>query len=148
MGIIKDYIDKLKEYTPERQAEDVYSIFIRYTSVILDLNTDQLMHGYDSEGQPLEPYKSAMYAEFKLTLNPRGVVDLKLTGDFHNSFYISSKEFPLTIDAKDSKRNKLVTRYGIQIFNLTEESKKILFAGYVQGDVNQYYRGVYDVPRH
>lgn len=104
---------------------------------IVALNQLQLLEGVDSFGDLLEPpYKSAAYAEKKLTLNPLGVVDLKLTGDFHAGFFVAvSDRFPFYIFSKDEKTRRLVGMYGINIFGLTDENKSDIAKLYVLPEV-------------
>lgn len=120
---IEKYIDHLRQMAPQ-QEKIVLEVVARNEPTIVDLNTAQLMEGKDSNGQIFGEYSSAAYAEFKRSLNPRGVVDLKLTGKFHDSFYIEAARFPVFVDARDPKTGKLVEKYGSEIFGLTQESKE------------------------
>lgn len=91
---------------------------------MLDANKDQLMKGKNSEGQKIGVYRSKSYAKYKKKFNPRGVVDLKLTGKFHGSFFIDAKRFPILFGAKDKKAPLLEEKYGDSIFGLTESSQR------------------------
>lgn len=83
---------------------------------LIDENTAQLDAGMDAKGQQLPPYANPEYAAMK----GRSIPDLKLTGNFWESFIIKQTRDSMLIDATDSKRNKLVNKYG-DIFGLTEE---------------------------
>ncbi len=90
---------------------------------VIDLNLLQLDAGTDAYGKPLDPpYRSAKYADFKLTLNPKGVVDLKLTGDFWDGFFVVADQYPVTFGSKDSKSAELEAKYGKEIFGLDAKS--------------------------
>lgn len=91
---------------------------------MLDLNTDEQLFkkGIDSLGQELAEYRSSDYAALKRILNPSGATDLKLEGDFHESFFIDAKAFPIIIDARDGKTPGLVKKYGEDLFGLTLQS--------------------------
>jgi len=104
--------------------KEIYLVVSSEKAYIIDLNTAQLMKGEDSDEKSLGFYKSPAYAEMKMILNPRGVVDLKLTGNFHESFFLedSGNDFPFTINATDEKRDELVEKYGEGIFGLSEKS--------------------------
>jgi hypothetical protein len=120
---IEKYIAHLQNTAP-RQEEIVLEVIRRNEPTLVDLNTAQLMEGKDADGEPVKPaYKSEVYAKYKESLNPRGVVDLKLEGDFHNSFYIKAEKFPVTTGARDEKTAKLRGKYG-NIFGFTKESKE------------------------
>lgn len=105
---LQDEINKLiKENEPE----------------IVDANTSQLMNGIKSTGESLGKYKSKSYEDYKLTKNPKGVVDLRNEGDFHTGFFIDDKN---RVDSKDSKTGKLTDWYGEDIFGLTKENMAII----------------------
>ncbi|HTJ53727.1 MAG TPA: hypothetical protein VL443_29935 [Cyclobacteriaceae bacterium] len=86
----------------------------------IDLNTEQLFHGRDAQGNKLKAYRNPAYAEFKQSLNPLGVTDLKLTGDFYRGFYAKTDRFPIMFDSSDSKTEMLTEKYG-EIFGLDQE---------------------------
>lgn len=100
-----------------------------------------MMRGEDSEGSLINPsYASPKYSEFKLYLNPRGVVDLRLTGAFQDGMYIrKSGGFPIQISSKDRKTPMLVSKYGKDIFGIQTEGKDII-ATDVLPDIQDYYR--------
>ena len=125
MKKLKGYIDRLKKATPDVQQEALKKILDDNKSFMVGLIQDQLMAGYDAEGQQLEPYQSEEYAAFKRTLNPRGVTDLKLTGRFHRSIFADTSGSLVKFGATDSKTPELLAKYG-NILNLTEESKELL----------------------
>lgn len=113
MGKLRNLYAKLSKLSTKDVEEEVLSIIRDNEDVIVDANTSALMRGENSDGTPVEPpYSSALYAAFKLTLNPAGVVDLNLTGDFHREFFVKAERFPITIDSKDEKTPELAEHYG------------------------------------
>ncbi len=115
----------LKALTPERVEGLVLMIVKRNENILLDFNTQQLLEGKDSLGKPIDPiYASAHYAEFKLHLNPRGVVDLKVTGEFHNSIFLSANVFPIIFKASDPKTPELLEKYGVDILGVQKQNLK------------------------
>jgi hypothetical protein len=142
MGAIKEFVARLKATSEEEQERAIYRIVEGRSETVIDLNTNQLLEGKDSEGGFITPpYRSKLYAELKLSLNPKGVVDLRLTGDFENSFFIRTKGWPMSIWANDSKTKELVKKYGETIFGLTKQSKGTL-AEDIKPDTQTYYRKV------
>ena len=85
---------------------------------LIDANTAQLDDGMNSIGFQLPPYASPEYARMK----GRAIPDLKLTGDFREAFFVKSIGDVLKIDSTDDKRDKLIKKYGLDIFGLTDES--------------------------
>ena len=94
-------------------------------ATILDLNTSQLEQGMDALGNFLTEYMSDAYAEFKQHLNsqpPLFVPDLKLEGNFHDGFILKWEGKEVGITSTDHKTDKLIKKYGSDIFGLTDES--------------------------
>ena len=136
---------KLSTVTVEAQERALLEIINRNDSYIVDLNTGQLFRGVDSNSSPLDPpYRSKYYAEFKLHLNPAGVVDLKLTGAFYAGFYIDSSKFPIVFNSTDEKAGILEQKYGPTIFGLDQPSKNDLVA-HLKDQIQEYYKSLLDV---
>jgi hypothetical protein len=119
---IEKYAEHLRSVA-DQQEKIVLEVIQRNEPTLVDLNTAQLMEGKDADGNSLGEYRNEDYARFKRTLNPRGVVDLKLEGDFHDSIYIEAQRFPIFADARDPKTGKLIDTYG-KILGFTKESKE------------------------
>lgn len=143
MESLEQYYNRIKKYTANVQRREALKIVKAHEHQIIDANTLQLMEGKDSKGQPLEHYRSKHYADFKLHLNPLGVTDLNLTGKFHKSFFIRVDKFPITIWAKDSKVNKLVGRYGEDIFGVEDNRLEVLKEQGINQDIRKYYEFLY-----
>jgi len=95
---------------------------------ICELNSEQQLydHGVNALGVDISDYQP--YARFTVYVKrsngqPSDRVTLRDNGDFHGSFFVKFGKDGLAIDATDSKRDKLVRKYGKQIFGLTPESK-------------------------
>lgn len=91
---------------------------------ILDLNTDdQLLKGLDSDGQVIGPsYRPLTISIKRAKGQPTDRVTLKDTGDFHASFFIAYGGKSFAIGAKDEKTEKLESKYGPEIFGLSDKS--------------------------
>ena len=134
---------RLRSYTVERQTRDILSMVQQAENYayLVDLNTQQLMQGKDIHGALLTPpYASKAYADFKLMMNPLGVVDLFLTGDFQNSIFVQADKFPLMFDATDEKKNELVDKYG-DILGLSEQGKE-KFREHIDAQIRRYYYNI------
>lgn len=86
----------------------------------------QLWEGEDSLGNKLQAYLNANYKQYKLSKNPKGVTDLKDTGDFWRGMYINSlivegNTIIIEIYSKDKKAFELTEKYGIDIWGLKDE---------------------------
>jgi hypothetical protein len=123
---ISGYINKLKAVTVEIQTAFILKVVVGHSDSIIKLNQQQLFtKGEDSRGEKLQSYTSPSYAEYKLQLNPAGVVDLRLSGAFYLGFFIQGRSFPVSVFSSDIKSKMLVSKYG-PIFNLQPENKIIL----------------------
>jgi hypothetical protein len=140
MGKIAQLLKHLQGITIAQQEAALLQIIKDNEHVAVDLNTSQLMAGRDSKGRSLGEYKSMLYAEFKKTLNPAGVVDLKLSGDFHSDFFIDTHQFPVVFDSRNWKTGKLVDVYGEDLFGTDEENTNTLVQGTLKFPVIEYYK--------
>lgn len=96
-------------------------------ATIADANVEQMTAGLNAEGGQLGLYRSEPYARFKKAIgsrSPFGVVDLKLSGDFHSGVFAQRRGDTITIFSRDSKTGDLVAKYGENTFGLTEQSRK------------------------
>lgn len=117
---------KLEKLTPEAVEKIVLRVCKEHEAFAIELNLRQLDAGKDRLGIKFPPYSPA-YARKK----GRKIPDLKLTGAFWKGFILNAGSFPLTITSKDAKTQKLVERYGTNLFNLSEVNTK-KFARHVQ----------------
>lgn len=122
---IEAYVNHLR-VAAAQQDKIILEVIEQQQHTILDLNISQLMGGYNSAGEVFGTYRPGPYRDLKERLNPAagGNVDTRLTGAFHNSFYIEADAFPIYVRARDYKEPRLTERYGEEIFGLTQENKK------------------------
>lgn len=122
MGKVAELTVKLKGLTPTRMEALALEVIDKHSAEFIKLNEAQLFEGKTDKGTDIKPpYASNSYANYKLKYNPLGVVDLFLTGSFYGSFFLYTSQFPIFIFATDEKTNKLVSKYGANIFGLTKE---------------------------
>lgn len=141
MDALRQWEQRLRRLTAEEQEKEILKIVDEFEPVALDLNTAQLMDGKDSKGQLLAPYRNPEYAAFKRTLNSKGVTDLKLTGDFHQSFFQDVTKFPVAFGATDEKTDELVQGYGEEIFGM-DKSNTEEFSDQLKPEIVAYYSRV------
>jgi hypothetical protein len=139
-SVLKKVANQLREGY-KKQDQFLEKTVRSLETVIVSLNTRQLMQGVTSEGKSLGEYKNKWYAKFKRTLNPRGVVDLKLTGAFHESFFLEDS-LPIKIYASDPKTKKLTQEFSEKLFGLTQESKRILVVGHLKDKIVDYQKSL------
>jgi len=94
---------------------------------LIDLNQSQVYQSSeDSFGEPLRFYSSNSYAFEKEKQNAApgfGRPDLYLTGAFYRAFVVKVSPRFYEINSKDTKTKKLKSKYGEDIFGLTDENK-------------------------
>lgn len=80
---------------------------------ITDAIKGQLQKGTDGDNNPLRPYRNRQYADYKRTLNPLGVTDWKLTGDFYAQMRlrIQGRE-TFSVFSSSPHRQDLINNYG------------------------------------
>ena len=95
---------------------------------ICELNSEKQLYEYGVNALGVEissyqPYAPSTVYDKRSKGQPSDRVTLRGEGDYHGSFFVKFGKVGLTIDATDSKRDKLVGKYGKLIFGLTPESK-------------------------
>ena len=127
MGRFKKVISNIKKLDQWQILFDVLSSS-EIQQFIIDLNLGQLAIGENTEGDLIGFYKSFTYSSFKQGLPGRkagfGVVDLRVTGDYWDSYVIKlQKNADFIIDSDPIKDNKnLITIYGPGIEGLSDTS--------------------------
>lgn len=125
MGKVAELAAKLRALTPTKVEALALEVIEKHAADFIKLNEEQLFEGKTAKGTDIKPpYASDSYANYKLKYNPLGVVDLFLTGSFYGSFFLYASQFPIFVFATDEKTNKLVDKYGADIFGLTKEHIK------------------------
>lgn len=83
------------------------------TEQALALNKDQLLHGKQSDGQPIRDYVLHSYAMLKHDMNPLpgfGIPDYRLTGAYYNAFIATADSDGLHVYNTDPKAPYLEQR--------------------------------------
>jgi hypothetical protein len=84
------------------------------------------MDGLNALGEQIGKYRNPAYARRKNAMNPLpgfGIPDLKLSGAFHRQVYAETRGDKVILDSTDPKTQKLVDKYGEEIFGLNKVSK-------------------------
>jgi hypothetical protein len=103
-------------------------VIIQNNKLIKDLNTEQQLftEGVNNKGDKLREY-TGFTKQIKASKGqPYDRTTLKDTGSFHKKFYIEVDNQGFKLDSADPKRDKLVDKYGEDIFGLTPNNKSIL----------------------
>ena len=121
-------IAKLNRWTSVLRNTDEYfrRAVVENQEEMLDLNIAQLESGKDSLGQLLDDYASDAYAKMKVgppwnSKAPLGTPNLRLEGDFHEGFILRYEGDTFIFTSTDEKRSRLVDKYGIDLFGISEE---------------------------
>jgi len=99
-----------------------------------DMNVNQMMNGLNADGDQIGEYRSVNYAAFKQRLNPAPppmTPDLRLTGSFHSGLFAKYTGNDIIFGSTDRKSNDLATKYGANIFGLTESNQEEIKEGYI-----------------
>ena len=87
----------------------------------LNAQREQMLVGEDRNGEKIGDYRSKIYGEMKLVMNPRagGNVDLKLKGGFHEELTLRPvNTVRFLVYSQDWKSKALSEKYGVSIFLL------------------------------
>jgi hypothetical protein len=122
-GPYGDIIDRLKGFN-----DNIDSIVINEAmeegDEIERMNIDdQMLEGIDNTGASIQPEYAPFTIEIKQALGqPTDRVTLRNEGDFHKGFSLEIAGGKIYADSTDEKTEKLVTKYGEDIFGLTPEN--------------------------
>jgi hypothetical protein len=141
LGKIRRLVELL-EQGYEGQDKKLDEIFKSNEEFITKLNKEQLFQGETADEGSTGEYSSKWYADYKSKLNPNNVVDLFVTGNFYDGFFVRIVKGGFEIDSKDSKRAKLVSKYGKEIFGLNQESRETLIKDVILPELTKYWREV------
>lgn len=102
----------------------------------IEINQSQLYdQSEDRKQRKLQDYSDADYARYKQTLNPLlalGSPDLKETGAFYDAFYAEVSGQKITLNSTDFKTDRLVKKYGEDIFGLNPDNLVFYARNYVK----------------
>jgi hypothetical protein len=105
---------------PNVAEATVLDVIDSNSTILENLNRKQLREGIRADGTEIKPYyRNILY---KGRLRP---VDLRNTGAFYQSITVEVTDDTVEIDAKDSKTEKLQTKYGKLILGLTIDNKRL-----------------------
>lgn len=101
------------------QKLDIYKvigeIIVENKDLIVDLNKEQLLDGFNADGNRLQSYRNKYYARRKFKQNPKpgeGNPDLFLTGRFFEGFKLElSGDRSFDLFSIDSKYKELTAKY-------------------------------------
>lgn len=98
-------------------VENLKHSLIQNQREILDQNESQMDKGVDSEGNSIGSYK---FFEYKNRYEP---VDLLLTGSFRDKMFLTIDNEKTAISSTDEKRQRLVKKYGDDIFGIYDKKR-------------------------
>lgn len=106
-------------------GNEVRESIIETQDAITELNRGQMFIGKRSDGSEITP----TYSDLTIILKeekgqPSDRVTLKDTGDFWDSLTVDVDSDTFTMDATDSKTDRLSKKYGDKILGLSDESKR------------------------
>lgn len=118
MADIGEILEKLESLDIDQVAEEAMR---KSEDDLTEANKKQLYAGFDRNGNRLQEYRSAVYAEVKHRMNPlpgEGNPDLKATGSFYRGLYAKVSGNTVEMVSTDSKDEDLEQKYGEEIKGL------------------------------
>lgn len=123
---IEKFQKKLSQITHEKVKGILQDVIRKSLNTeVTDFIYDNWSLGYKANQQRIGAYSNLEYRAEKEAMNPAagGSVDLIYSGAFANSLFIPRDENIINVDAADEKRGKLVSWYGEDIFNLSDDQE-------------------------
>lgn len=126
MATVSEAIALWRGVDVQAMAEDS---IIANSDALVDIQSQQMRLGLNSQGQKIGWYRSERYAVFKRdwgSIAPFRVPDLFLHGDFQGGLTVKYDGEKLVFTSTDVKTPKLVDMYGEEIFGLDDDSAEML----------------------
>lgn len=128
MSVLTNAVRSLQQIQRQLPALAI-QVLKEHTAEIEDAVREQHLAGESTAAQdePLGIYRNPLYARMKHMMNSAagyGVVDLELTGAFHDSIRVTVTRSGVTITASDPKTKELLEKYGDDILNLNAERRQ------------------------
>jgi len=120
MATIDEMLRRFEALDIEQEAANIVEA---HPDEIIGFNQANLYEGKYKQGDFLAPYKNIAYARKKLQLNPAGVTDLKLTGEYYKSLFLTVNKKTFTIQSNDPKDARLTGLYGEDIKGISDADK-------------------------
>lgn len=140
MTKIRNIAAKLKAETQIVVVTRVLEMVEADKALLLQLNKQQLFESTDAKGKPLGNYKNLPYARKK----GRTTIDYKLTGDWQDSIFIETKEFPVVFGARDFK-SKWILKRSPDALGLDQKSLNVYIQGSFKKRFAAYFRALLHV---
>jgi hypothetical protein len=115
MTTVADMIDR---FAALDTTEAIRETMAELKPEIADAQRGQMLASKKADGSPILPLYSPKYAKQKGFQEP----NLKLTGAFQDNIIVDVKTDIFQIDSTDDKSTKLKSKYGEDIFGLTDTS--------------------------
>lgn len=121
---IKNKLNQINEKHVEKRLKKV--IRDDFDTEVLDYVSANWKKGFKGNGELIGGYRNAAYEAMKEAMNPTagGNVDLIYTGSFSSALFMPQDENIISVDSSDSKRDKLVSWYGDDIFDISNDQEK------------------------
>lgn len=138
--MITSLLDRVKKVKEALDSGRIAKEIVRDNdNILIDMNAqDQLFaKGVNRLGVRIDEYRP--YSPFTIMVKiekrqPYDRVTLKDTGEFYNSFFVETAEDRFYIKASDEKTDRLIKKYGAEIFGLTNESLAEFINDYVKDE--------------
>lgn len=146
--MLKEYLNKLRSYTPERVSDDLFVILKSEEQTAVNMLTDQLFQGKDSKGNDLPKYS---FTSVNVYSKPSGPWRLYDTGVFYRSLFFEGNDFPVLFGSSDLKSGLIYEKLDAKgsnpetVFKLSEENRKDLSRSYLLEKTKDYFRSILSV---
>nr|DAT45920.1 MAG TPA: hypothetical protein [Caudoviricetes sp.] len=138
--MITNLLDRVKKVKEALDTGRIAKEIVRDNdNILIDMNAqDQLFaKGVNRLGVRIDEYRPYSPFTIKVKIEKRQPYDrvtLKDIGEFYNSFFVETAEDRFYIKASDEKTDRLIKKYGAEIFGLTNESLANFINDYVKDE--------------
>lgn len=141
VGPYYDVLDRLNKWKVDAPKITLDEAEKEGDEMIILNQDDQLDLGIDNRGKKIRPpYKKLTIKLKKLKGQPTDRVTLHDEGDFYRGMHTERTGKGIYIDSKDKKTEKLVTKYGDQIFGLNRNNLKEFIDSYLKPRMQERFK--------
>lgn len=141
VGPYYDVLEKLKKWEADAPKIAIDEAEKEGDEMIILNQDDQLEKGIDNRGRKIKPaYNKLTIKIKKLKGQPTDRVTLHDEGDFYKGMHTERTGKGIYIDSTDKKTEKLVTKYGDDIFGLNKQNLKEFIDSYLKPRMQERFK--------
>jgi len=136
MNEIQEYISSLQGIISNIDSIIEKAIVKNQGKILTMIKLRLFNKGIDGSGSKISPLYSPQYVKYKRKKGRRAShVTLRDSGKLYRSFFVEYKNNNIFIESNVDYKNKLITKYGQDIFNLTLDEIRVIIFSFIEPEI-------------